>query len=43
MVTCRVNDSGLDGLEVDLPDGAWERAYGDKGQGVQIVRVEVLQ
>ncbi len=41
-VTCRVNDSGLDGLDVDLPDGAWERAYGDKGQGVKITRVEVL-
>ncbi len=43
MVTCRVNDSGLDGLEVDLPDGAWERVYGDTGQGVKITRIEVLR
>ncbi len=43
MVTCRVNDSGLDGLDVDLGDRVWERAYGDKGQGVKVVRVEVLQ
>ncbi len=42
MVTCQVNDSGLDGLDVDLSDGAWERAWGDKGQGVRLVSLEVL-
>ncbi len=42
VVTCRVNDSGLDGLDVDLGDGAWERAWGDRAQGVRMVKVEVL-
>ncbi len=41
-VTCRVNDSGLDGLDIDLPDGAWERVYGDKAKGVRNVQIEVL-
>ncbi len=42
-VTCRVVDSGLDGLDVDLGDGTWERVWGDRGQGVQITRIEVLR
>ncbi len=42
MATCQVNDSGLDGLDIDLPDGAWERAYGDKAKGVRNVQIEVL-
>ncbi len=43
MVTCRVVDSGLDGLDIDLGDGTWERAWGDRGQGVKVVELGVLQ
>ncbi len=40
-VTCRVNDSGLDGLDIDLPDGTWERAWGDRAKGVKVIKLEV--
>ncbi len=39
-VTCRVNDSGLDGLDVDLPTGTFAR-YWPIEQGVALVSIQV--